>query len=125
MLFKKKQNPNEIIEENIGHIANSPIQNTEVKFYSLLDIVKAERILAEVKTGNLIFLNIGKITPYPDRKRKFLESLKICSTESNAILKMVSDDTIMVAPPDIKIEIRSLSPLKTIRQNLESEIDLD
>lgn len=81
-----------------------------VKFYSLIDIVKTDRIMDEVKEGNLIFLNINRISAFPERKTEFLQSLKKISTELHATLKMVSDETLMIAPASVPVEIRSLSP---------------
>jgi SepF-like predicted cell division protein (DUF552 family) len=81
-----------------------------VKFYSLIDIVKTDRIMDEVKEGNLIFLNINRISAFPERKTEFLQSLKDTSTKLHATLKMVSDETLMIAPASVPVEIRSLSP---------------
>ncbi len=87
------------------------IQSTPgVKFYSLIDIVKAEHIMDEVKDGNLIFLNLSRISAYPERKSEFLQSLKDSSAKLHATLKMVSEETLMVAPQSVPVEIRSLSP---------------
>ncbi|MHA1952689.1 MAG: cell division protein SepF [Candidatus Heimdallarchaeaceae archaeon] len=83
-----------------------------VKFYSLVDVVQAERILSEVESGNLVFLNIGRISAFPERKTEFLKSLKETSRKLHATLKMVSEETVMVAPSSVSIEIRSLSPEK-------------
>ena len=81
-----------------------------VKFYSLQDIVKTDLIMEEVKDGNLIFLNIGRISAYPERKSEFLQKLKATSAELHATLKMVSEETLMVAPRSVPVEIRSISP---------------
>lgn len=90
-----------------------------VKFYSLIDIVKAEHIMDEVKEGNLIFLNISRISAYPERKSEFLQSLKETSSQLHATLKMVSEETLMVAPQSVPIEIRSLSQSTLKRKNVE------
>ncbi len=109
-LFRKKElKVDPIIEDT--EIVEKEEQPSGVKFYNLLDFVQAEKIVDEVKKGNLIFLNIGRITPYPDRKKDFLESLKLCSDDSEATLRMVSDDTIMVAPSKMPIEVRALSSM--------------
>lgn len=93
-----------------------------VKFYSLVDVVKTDLIMEEVKEGNLIFLNIGRIASFPERKRDFLKSLKNRSAELHATLKMVSEETVMVAPNSVPIEIRSLSPVRLDKQKqLEKE----
>ncbi len=92
--------------EDTPEIKNTP----GVKFYSLIDIVKTDRIMSEVKEGNLIFLNLSRISAYPERKSEFLQSLKETSAQLNATLKMVSEETLMVAPQSVPIEIRSLSP---------------
>lgn len=86
-----------------------------VKFYSLQDFVKAERIFDEVSRGNLVFLNIERISNVPERKTEFLNSLKQYSSKINATIKMVSLETLMVAPETVPIEIRTLS----------SQIDID
>ncbi len=86
-------------------------QTPGVKFYSLLDVVKTERIIDDVEKGNLVFLNISRISAFPERKRDFLKTLKSRSAELHATLKMVSEETVMVAPHTVPIEIRSLSPL--------------
>jgi SepF-like predicted cell division protein (DUF552 family) len=83
-----------------------------VKFYSLVDVVRTDRIMNEVEEGNLIFLNIGRIASFPERKREFLKSLKKQSAELHVTLKMVSEETVMVAPNSVPIEIRSLSPVR-------------
>ncbi|MCG3225593.1 MAG: cell division protein SepF [Candidatus Heimdallarchaeota archaeon] len=83
-----------------------------VKFYSLIDVVQTERILSEVESGNLVFLNIGRISAFPERKNEFLKNLKKSSAMLHATLKMVSEETVMVAPSTVPIEIRSLSPEK-------------
>ncbi|MCG3255565.1 MAG: cell division protein SepF [Candidatus Heimdallarchaeota archaeon] len=90
-----------------------------VKFYSLIDIVKTDRIMDEVKEGNLIFLNINRISACPERKNEFLQSLKKTSAELHATLKMVSNETLMIAPSTVPVEIRSLSPtgLRNIKFN--------
>jgi len=90
-------------------IANNP---PGVKFYSLIDVVQAERILSDVENGNLVFLNIGRISAFPERKTEFLKNLKETSAMLHATLKMVSEETVMVAPSTVPIEIRSLSPEK-------------
>jgi SepF-like predicted cell division protein (DUF552 family) len=90
-------------------IANNP---PGVKFYSLIDVVKTERILSDVENGNLVFLNIGRISAFPERKTEFLKNLKETSAMLHATLKMVSEETVMVAPSTVPIEIRSLSPEK-------------
>ncbi|MHA1399437.1 MAG: hypothetical protein ACTSQE_03685 [Candidatus Heimdallarchaeaceae archaeon] len=108
MLFGKKLSSSK--EKEVTQI--EPARQTEVRFYKLSDVVKAERIVNEVKTGNLIFLNIGRINPYPDRKKKFLTALKLCAAESQTTVRMISEDTIMVAPQTIPIQIRNLSPLE-------------
>ncbi|MBY9000780.1 MAG: cell division protein SepF [Candidatus Heimdallarchaeota archaeon] len=95
-------------------IVNQP---PSVKFYSLLDVVKTERIIEEVEKGNLVFLNIGRISAFPERKRDFLKTLKDRSSELHATLKMVSEETVMVAPHSVPIEIRSLSPLNISKKN--------
>jgi len=92
-------------EENVAK--NRP---PGVKFYSLQDIVKTELIMDEVKEGNLIFLNIGRISAYPERKNEFLQKLKTTSAKLHATLKMVSEETLMVAPASVPVEIRSISP---------------
>jgi SepF-like predicted cell division protein (DUF552 family) len=94
-------------------------QTPSVKFYSLLDVVKTERIIDDVKKGNLVFLNIGRISAFPERKRDFLKALKDKSAKLHATLKMVSEETVMVAPPSVPIEIRSLSPLNINKKNKE------
>lgn len=88
-----------------------------VKFYSLLDVVKTERIVEDIEKGNLVFLNIGRISAFPERKRDFLQTLKERSVELRATLKMVSEETVMVAPASVPIEIRSLSPLNINKKN--------
>ncbi|MHA1199742.1 MAG: cell division protein SepF [Candidatus Heimdallarchaeaceae archaeon] len=90
-----------------------------VKFYSLIDIVKAELIMDEVKEGNLIFLNLSRISAYPERKSEFLQSLKDTSAQLHATLKMVSEETLMVAPQSVPIEIRSLSPSMMKKKKVE------
>lgn len=92
-------------------------QTPGVKFYSLLDVVKTERIIDDVEKGNLVFLNISRISAFPERKRDFLKTLKAKSAELHATLKMVSEETVMVAPPSVPIEIRSLSPLNIDKYN--------
>ncbi len=92
-------------------------QTPGVKFYSLLDVVKTERIIDDVEKGNLVFLNISRISAFPERKRDFLKTLKDKSAELHATLKMVSEETVMVAPPSVPIEIRSLSPLNINKRN--------
>lgn len=92
-------------------------QTPGVKFYSLLDVVKTERIIDDVEKGNLVFLNISRISAFPERKRDFLKTLKAKSAELHATLKMVSEETVMVAPPSVPIEIRSLSPLNVDKYN--------
>ena len=92
-------------------------QSPGVKFYSLLDVVKTERIVEDVEKGNLVFLNIGRISAFPERKRDFLQTLKERSAELRATLKMVSEETVMVAPASVPIEIRSLSPLNINKKN--------
>ena len=93
-----------------------------VKFFSLVDVVKTDRIMEEVEEGNLIFLNISRIASFPERKRDFLKSLKDQSSKLHATLKMVSEETVMVAPTTVPIEIRSLSPVRLEDQKkLESE----
>ena len=71
----------------------------------------------EVKEGNLIFLNISRISAYPERKTEFLQSLKDTSAQLHATLKMVSEETLMVAPQSVPIEIRSLSPSTLKKKN--------
>ena len=90
-----------------------------VKFYSLIDIVKAEHIMDEVKEGNLIFLNLSRISAYPERKSEFLQSLKDTSAKLHATLRMVSEETLMVAPKSVPVEIRSLSPSMLKKKNAE------
>ena len=82
---------------------------SQVKFYSLKDIVKAERILNEVSRGNLVFINISRISEYPTVRNSFLKELKDGSKEIHGTVKMVSDETIMIAPPTVAIEIKTLS----------------
>ena len=108
MAPKKKSKGRTNIKEE-PKIANQP---PGVKFYSLVDVVNTERILTEVEQGNLIFLNIGRIISFPDRKKEFLQSLKESSAQLHATLRMVSEETIMVAPQSVPIEIRSLTPVK-------------
>ena len=101
-----------VSRNTIDEIEDLPLKNNTpgVKFYSLIDIVKAEHIMDEVKEGNLIFLNLSRISAYPERKNEFLQSLKDTSAQLHATLKMVSEETLMVAPQSVPIEIRSLSP---------------
>jgi SepF-like predicted cell division protein (DUF552 family) len=105
-------------EEEIKVVNQAP----GVKFYSLLDVVRAERIVTEVEEGNLVFLNIGRITAFPERKKEFLQNLKDCSAQLHVTLKMVSEEIIMVAPSSVPIEIRSLSPVK-IEEESEDTLD--
>ncbi len=111
LLFNRKSNKNNKLDNNdlkkYG-IVNQP----EVKFYKISDIIRAERIMNEVNTGNLVFLNISRINTYPDKRKKFLTALKLCAMESETTIKMISEDTLMVAPKTIPIQIRNLSPLK-------------
>ena len=101
------------------------VNNTPgVKFYSLIDVVQAERILSEVESGNLVFLNIGRIAAFPERKIEFLKNLKERSKLLRATLKMVSEETVMVAPSSVPIEIRSLSPEKISKDKAE-ELKMD
>ncbi len=97
-------------------IANNP---PGVKFYSLIDVVQTDRILSEVESGNLVFLNIGRIAAFPERKSEFLKNLKETSAMLHATLKMVSEETVMVAPSTVSIEIRSLSPEKIGKETAE------
>lgn len=90
-----------------------------VKFYSLQDFVKAERIFDEVSRGNLVFLNIERISNVPERKFEFLNSLKQYSSRINATIKMVSSETLMVAPETVSIEIRTLSSQLDVDQEEE------
>lgn len=90
-----------------------------VKFYSLIDVVQTDRIFSEVENGNLVFLNIGRIAAFPERKSEFLKNLKETSAMLHATLKMVSEETVMVAPSTVPIEIRSLSPEKLDKNNTE------
>ncbi|MHA2357779.1 MAG: cell division protein SepF [Candidatus Heimdallarchaeaceae archaeon] len=90
--------------------------------YSLVDVARAERIVTEVEEGNLVFLNIGRITAFPERKKEFLQNLKDCSAQLHVTLKMISEETIMVAPSSVPIEIRSLSPVK-IEEESEDTLD--
>ena len=107
MGIRRKLSKNTVDEvEDIPIIQNAP----GVKFYSLIDIVKAEHIMDEVQDGNLVFLNLSRISAYPERKTEFLQSLKDTSAKLHATLKMVSEETLMVAPKSVPIEIRSLSP---------------
>jgi len=110
-----------ISRNNVEDIEDMPItQSTPgVKFYSLIDIVKAENIMDEVKDGNLVFLNISRISAYPERKTEFLQSLKDTSAQLHATLKMVSEETLMVAPQSVPIEIRSLSPSTLKKRNAD------
>lgn len=109
MFFKKwrSDNKEKPINENTIVTNRKP---SGIKFYRLSDIVKTDRIMGEVNDGNLIFLNIGEILTYPDRKHSFLQALKTCSNDNNAFLRMVSDDTVMIAPPEMPIEINTLLP---------------
>lgn len=105
LFTQEKQTENDIL------VTEPKIVQPQLKFYRLSDVVNAERIVDEVKTGNLVFLNIGKINPYPDRRKRFLTSLKLCASESFSTVKMVSDDTVMIVPSDISIQVKNLSPL--------------
>ncbi|NPD89469.1 MAG: cell division protein SepF [Asgard group archaeon] len=102
-------------------VVNSP---PGVKFYSLIDVVQTERILSEVENGNLVFLNIGRIAAFPERKTEFLKNLKATSKQLRATLKMVSEETVMVAPSSVPIEIRSLSPEK-INKDKVNELKME
>jgi len=97
-------------EESVEIKDELKIIQPQVKFYRLSDVVNAEPIVEEVKTGNLVFLNIGKINPYPDRRKRFLTSLKFCASESFSTVRMVSEDTVMIIPSTIPIHIRNLGP---------------
>ncbi|MCG3220227.1 MAG: cell division protein SepF [Candidatus Heimdallarchaeota archaeon] len=97
-------------------VVNSP---PGVKFYSLIDVVQTERILSEVESGNLVFLNISRISAFPERKTEFLKNLKKSSAMLHATLKMVSEETVMVAPSTVPIEIRSLSPEKISKDKID------
>ena len=110
MVKKKRETrqSNTSSKDEVKVVNNTP----GVKFYSLIDVVQAERILSEVESGNLVFLNIGRIAAYPERKTEFLKNLKAISKQLRATLKMVSEETVMVAPSSVPIEIRSLSPEK-------------
>jgi SepF-like predicted cell division protein (DUF552 family) len=99
---------NTSLKDEIKVVNNPP----GVKFYSLIDVVQTDRILSEVESGNLVFLNIGRISAFPERKSEFLRNLKETSAMLHATLKMVSEETVMVAPSTVPIEIRSLSPEK-------------
>ena len=116
MGLKRLVNKNSAEKKEEIKIVNQP---PSVKFYSLLDVVKTERIIDDVENGNLVFLNIGRIAAFPERKRDFLKTLKDRSSELRATLKMVSEETVMVAPPSVPIEIRSLSPLNINKKNKE------
>ena len=109
---RKIPKDSEIKPEDIQTVSLPP----GVKFYSLIDVVKTERIMDEVKEGNLIFLNINRISAFPERKSEFLKALKNNSAELHATLKMVSDETLMIAPASVPVEIRSLSPTE-LRDN--------
>lgn len=111
---KVSRNTGDTVEE-----AQVQKTTTGVKFYSLIDIVKAEHIMDEVQEGNLIFLNISRISAYPERKNEFLQSLKETSAQLHATLKMVSEETLMVAPQSVPIEIRSLSASILNKKNKE------
>jgi SepF-like predicted cell division protein (DUF552 family) len=102
-------------------ITNNP---PGVKFYSLIDVVQADRILNEVENGNLVFLNIGRIAAFPERKTEFLKNLKATSKQLRATLKMVSEETVMVAPSSVPIEIRSLSPEK-LKEEKTDELKME
>lgn len=119
MGIMKKNIRNSQTSEEEKNIKERP---SSVKFYSLQDIVKTDLIMAEVKEGNLIFLNISRISAYPERKSEFLQKLKKTSAELHATLKMVSEETLMVAPPSVPVEIRSLSPstYKTVEKDPEA-----
>jgi len=69
------------IKKKIPKDSNNKPEDTQaisqppgVKFYSLIDIVQTDRIMNEVKEGNLIFLNINRISAFPERKSEFLQS---------------------------------------------------
>ena len=114
MGLKRLVSKNSNEKEEDFKVANEP---PGVKFYSLLDVVKTKRIIDDVEKGNLVFLNIGRISAFPERKRDFLKNLKEKSSELRATLKMVSEETVMVAPSSVPIEIRSLSPLNLNKKN--------
>lgn len=119
MVFKKLSSRNsKIVQPEETLSTNQP---ASVKFYSLVDIVHTDRIMGEIRQGNLVFLNIGRISSFPERKREFLRSLKEHSASLHATLKMVSEETIMVAPSTIPIEIRSLSPVNLNKIEIEKK----
>lgn len=116
MVLKRLNSRNIKEESEEVKIVNRP---SGVKFYSIVDVVHTDRIMGEVKDGNLVFLNIGRIAAFPERKREFLQSLKEGSAALHATLKMVSEETVMVAPSTIPIEIRSLSPVRLNKKEME------
>lgn len=111
-MFLKKKSTSDRKNVTMEPVVTPIVQ--KVKFYEVQDVINATHVVDEANKGNLIFLNINKISRYPEKRLSFLKALKLCADEQDTILKKVSDDTFMIAPNSLPIEIKPLNGLKNL-----------
>lgn len=106
MFLRKRSTPTRQ-EDHAEQTFNPAIH--KVKFYDVQDVINAKNVVDEAMDGNLIFLNVTKIARYPNKRISFLKALKLCAEERDTTLRKISEDTYMVAPNSLPIEIKTLN----------------
>ncbi|MHA1687101.1 MAG: hypothetical protein ACTSYD_11980 [Candidatus Heimdallarchaeaceae archaeon] len=113
-MFLKKKSTSDTKNVAIETVVTPTVQ--KVKFYEVQDVINATHVVNEATEGNLIFLNINKISRYPEKRLSFLKALKLCADKQDTILKKVSDDTFMIAPNSLPIEVQALNGIKNLKE---------